>query len=275
MGTAAQRLDVSDLRENELFAGLSHDQYLWLSEVGTHHMLTDGQVLFAEGDRATYFVVILEGELIITKTVEGREEVLTRHSTRANAEHHHDKPSAAHRFTGEMPLLADDVYMATATSVGTTRVGLYSKSAFLEMLVRCPPVCQVLLPVLAWRVRASEAEAGQRRTVNGLGTLAAGLAHELNNPAAAVARAAGELLSTASRLGELAESWGGVSEPTERRALHAARAEVARRPPHQGRSNTLEAIDAEDAMAQWLGDRGVEEGFILADLLAERGFDLC
>jgi signal transduction histidine kinase len=272
-GRADGQLLVADLRPNELFDGLSDDQYLWLSQAGSLRVLADGEVLFAEGEPATSFVVLLDGELVITKHVDGREEVLTRHSTRDDADQHDGKPSAAHRFTGEMPLLADDACMATATSVGVTRTALYSKEAFMEMLVRCPRVCQVLLPVLAWRIHASEAQAGQRQAINALGTLAAGLAHELNNPAAAVARASKELRQTLSDLEDEAEGWGGVALPEELAAMRAARADLVATPGVPGLLDALETADREEEIEDWLDDYDVRDASSLAGLLVERGLN--
>ncbi len=140
--------------------------------------------------------------------------MLTRHCTRADAgpETQADKPTAAHGFTGETPLLAGVDYIATATVVGPTRIVRYTGEDFLEMMVRCPAVCRVLLPVLAWRIHASAAQAGQRATIDALGTMAAGLAHELNHPAAAVVRAADGLGTALGELRTRTGTWAAVAE---------------------------------------------------------------
>lgn len=199
----------------EIFEGLTEEQLDWLVSVSEPRVLGDGEVLFRDGEEATGFHVLLAGGLVVTKVVDGREEVLTRHSTEeesAAAEEHDGKPSAAHRFTGELPLLTDGSYVATAAASGpTTTVVAYPKPVFFEMLTRCHGVAAVLIPVLAWRIKSSEVQARKRATVEALGTLAAGLAHELNNPAAAVARAAQELAPALERLTRTAYAWGAAA----------------------------------------------------------------
>ncbi len=266
-------LRADDLRHVALFAGLDDPQYEWLASAATHQTLGDGEVLFRDGDAARAFYVLLGGELVITKVVDGREEVLTRHSTGGDeARAHEGKPGAAHGFTGELPLLTGDPYVATATVVGGAKVACYGKDAFSEMLVRCPQVGAVMLPVLAWRIRSSEAQARQRETILALGTLAAGLAHELNNPAAAVARAASELTGALAGLVESAQGWGMVANNSEGTALE----DLRRRIGEEGirRPDALATAAAEEEMSAWLDANGVAEGWRLAAALADRGLDV-
>jgi signal transduction histidine kinase len=263
-------LTVDALRGNALFAALGHDELEWLTTVGRLRTLVDGEVIFAEGARATDLVVLLDGEIVITHQVDGRDEVLTRHSTHEDADQHENKPDAAHRFTGEMPLLADGEYIATASAVGSTRVALFSRDAFMAMLVRCPQVNQVLLPVLAWRIHSSEVQAGHRAKVNALGTLAAGIAHELNNPAAAIARSADDLSGALSGLESAAESWAIVADPEEAQALAKAAVELRALPVRLTGRDALDDADAEDEALDWLDAQGVEAEDLVG-LLVERG----
>ncbi|WP_432000131.1 ATP-binding protein [Streptomyces sioyaensis] len=259
------------LHEIELFAEVTDDQLDWLSSVTEESHLRDGEILFRDGEPAAHFYVLLDGELVVTKVVEGREELLTRHSTRPGPVDGHDgKPSAAHRFTGELPLLTDGSYLATATAAGDTTVLACPKQAFLEMLVRCPTVARVLLPVLAWRITSSELQARNRATVTALGTLAAGLAHELNNPAAAVARAAQDLGPLIDRLGETAQRWGSVANDRERSALREMIGEIVRTPPSAD-TDPVALADLEDGVGDWAAERGAAQSAPLATALAERG----
>src|SRR5256885_13938542 len=100
------------LRGIELFDGLSGEQYGWLASITERRELRDCDELFNDGDPGTHFFVLADGELVITKVIDGREEVLTRHSTHPKASDKHDgKPAIAHRFTGELPLLTEGGYV--------------------------------------------------------------------------------------------------------------------------------------------------------------------
>ncbi|MFJ9339307.1 ATP-binding protein [Streptomyces sp. NPDC101733] len=273
--------DAKELRSAlhglEIFAGLTEDQLDWLVSVSTPKVLADGEVLFRDGEEADGFHVLLAGGLLVTKIVDGREEVLTRHSTEeesAAAEEHDGKPSAAHRFTGELPLLTDGSYVATASATGpATTVVAYPKPVFFEMLTRCHGVAAVLLPVLAWRIKSSEVQARKRATVEALGTLAAGLAHELNNPAAAVARAAQELAPALDRLTATAHTWGATASGDERGVLERLAEEADRLPPPDT-TDPLAQADAEEEIADWAQDVGAERYGLLGSGAADLGLEL-
>ncbi|MCB5180053.1 ATP-binding protein [Streptomyces antimicrobicus] len=259
----------------EIFAGLTEDQLDWLVSVSRPRVLSDGDVLFRDGEEATGFHVLLDGGLVVTKVVDGREEVLTRHATGSGADEDHDgKPSAAHRFTGELPLLTDGAYVATAAASGpATTVVTYPRPVFFEMLTRCHGVAAVLLPVLAWRIKSSEVQARKRATVEALGTLAAGLAHELNNPAAAVARAAQELGPALDALTRGAQSWGAAAGAAQRAVLDRIAEELHKVPP-PATTDPLAQADAEEEITDWAEEAGAERPGRLGAALADLGLDL-
>ncbi|MET9852995.1 ATP-binding protein [Streptomyces sp. NPDC006450] len=272
--TAALR---TALRGLEIFESLTEEQLDWLVSVSEPRVLADGEVLFRDGEEARGFHVLLSGGLVVTKVVDGREEVLTRHSTEeesAAAEGHDGKPSAAHRFTGELPLLTDGSYVATAAASGpATTVVAYAKPVFFEMLTRCHGVAAVLIPVLAWRIKSSEVQARKRATVEALGTLAAGLAHELNNPAAAVARAAQELAPALDHLTRTAQTWGAAATDAERSVFDRLAAELDKVAPPLV-TDPLDQADAEEQIADWAEEAGAERAGLLASGVCDLGLDL-
>jgi signal transduction histidine kinase len=259
------------LRSIELFAGLADDELAWVAEAGAHRALVDGDVLFTEGDPARLFYVLLSGEVLLTKVLGGHEVVLSRHSTtHAPASGPDGKPRAAHQFTGELPLLTGSGYVATATAVGPTEVLSYDHQTFHQMLERCPQTARVLLPVLAWRVHTYELHIGRSMMLEGLDTLAAGLAHELNNPTAALVRCAAEMRTAVADLADWATRWGQLATSAERLTLDQLRTRLTAAGAAPPRS-VLAAADAADELTDALDALGVATAEQIGPILADGG----
>jgi signal transduction histidine kinase len=107
-----------------------------------------------------------------------------------------------------------------------------------------------------------------------LGTMAAGLAHELNNPAAAIGRSAAEARGAFQEASEKAAELGNLSLTREQRSFVAALPqEVARESGTAASLDSLEVSDLEDELAIWMEDHGVEEGWEISPTLAGAGLD--
>lgn len=261
-------VDPDRLRAVELFAGLTDEQIAWVATQGTPMSFEDGTVLFEDGDDGDYFYVLLAGGLLFTKVINGEEQVMSRNLAEPDGTSPvpGDKPAAASQFTGELPMLAGGAYVARGTAIGHTETMAYDRAEFFAMLARCPQMCHVLLPVLAWKIRSYEHQSGRSVMLEGLGTLAAGLAHELNNPTAALIRAAQDLTCVAGRLAEWAVRWGDQATPAERAALGGLDL-------NETVSDPLTAAVASDEIIDLLDERGVGEPGALAFTLADCGFD--
>ncbi len=265
----------SGLRENVRFSGpetagrsqevssfLSHlpeDGFRRLLATGERVSLAAGEVLLEEGEPGDLFYVILSGEVEIARRQGGRTTVLG--------------VQGAGGFLGEMSLLENRPRSASARATRDSEVLALSPDAFHDLLERAPGLAAHMLRTVLARLRETEASVIQDGRMTGLGTLAAGLAHELNNPAAAVARNAA-LLDEA--LGEWSRWEGELARLPLSRAESALvaglRQEGFGRPPRPG-SPGGGSTRAEMEMESWLQDRGVENGWKLAPVLADAGWD--
>jgi len=122
------------------------------------------------------------------------------------------------------------------------------------------------------REASDESVSRQHGKLISLGTMAAGLAHELNNPAAAIGRSAAEAREAFREASEKEAELGSVPLTEDQRSFVAGLPEEVA-PRAAASLDPLEVSDLEDELAMWLEDRGVEEGWEISSTLAGAGLD--
>ena len=176
---------VERLRDTPLFGGLDDVQLHRLVEMGEIIDLEAGDLLIREGDQADGLYVVLSGEMDVTKRA-GRSEIPVARVG----------PGA---LQGEIAALEGGRRLASVTATGAAEVLRIPVSAMRELLGAGPDVALAVIRTAVTRLRDMESLFREREKLAGLGTLAAGLAHELNNPAAAAMRAIDGLAEAISR----------------------------------------------------------------------------
>ena len=246
------------LRAMPLFADLSDDCMRWVCSEISEVTLAPGEVLVAEGEPTRGFFILLEGEMNVFKRTDGEP---------LPAGHH-----AAPAFFGETPLLAQTVLPVTLRAVGPCRLGRLSDNAFRRLLADSPEFSKVIFRTMAQRLGGMESFVRQREKMAALGTLAAGLAHELNNPAAAISRVVDRLRHVLDALYEATDALHVQGLPsTACGALERLRERAEARLREHSSVDPLAAAGHEDEVSDWLGDRGVDQGWLLAPTLAAGG----
>jgi signal transduction histidine kinase len=175
---------------------------------------------------------------------------------------------------GEVPLLIGrDPEMAVIAIEPSTLIFL-GEETFWKLMHRCPQVREVVLKNMSNRLQLYQSLALQREKLIALGTLTAGLMHELNNPGAAARRAASQLRENLSQLQSISLRFcSGERKTTGQMECLRGLQEQALEPRKHAIRSSLDQSDAEERLAEWLETQGVENAWKLAPTLTEIGLD--
>jgi signal transduction histidine kinase len=251
---------LEDLRALPLFEGLTDQQLAELLEAGEERQFAADEVLFHEGRPADTWWVLVEGTINLVRQV-GREETALGAMTQPG------QWAGGFRAWDE-----HGVYFATGRATSPGRAFGVPATVLRDRADAWFPFGVHFIRGLVGTVRRIEAGARQREALVALGTLAAGLAHEINNPASSATRSVdaleGASESLMSALGRLAE---GQITADQFVALDDLRRQVG---PQPSALDPLTVSDNEEILTDWLTAHGVDEPWLIAPALAGAGMDV-
>jgi signal transduction histidine kinase len=250
---------AAELGALEAFQGLTDDQLRWLTAHATVLEFASGETVFKEGDPADGLYVVLQGSLELLVMVGGQlVPAWTQH---------------VGAVTGLLPYSRMQHYTGRGRAVGALRLARILREHFPAMLQAIPELGQRMVSLMADRVREATKLLQQREKMSALGTMAAGLAHELNNPAGAVRRDAEALRARVTSLGRLAGDLCAAGLDGGAIAALSAQVEALSARPVPA-LDSLARSRCEDEIGAWLDERGVDEAWSLAGTLVETGVTL-
>jgi signal transduction histidine kinase len=253
-----------ELRSLFLFEKLTPDQVAWLCREGRVETFEPGPV-YTEGDPATCFYVLLEGTLVLLRRV-GSDDIEVNRTS--------DPGVYAGAFQSYLGERAPKNYNSSLRVTVPSRFFVLDAGCFAQLMNDWFPLAVHLLEGAFFGSKAANQAVSQRERLLALGSLSAGLTHELNNPAAAAVSATSALRERVAgmrhKLGILTrqpyhqETLESLIDLQERAVERVAKA------PALG---PMEASDAEDAVSDWLDGYGIQGSWNLAPVLVQAGLD--
>ncbi|SDO79718.1 Histidine kinase-, DNA gyrase B-, and HSP90-like ATPase [Nakamurella panacisegetis] len=254
--------DIDELRTLFLFEKLNDEQLDWICRHG-HTIHAEPGDVYAEGEPATCFYVLLSGTLVMSKLIGGEQVEITR-SSQVGA------------YTGAWQAYMGDrvpqVYNTSMRVVVPSRLLVIDAADLATIMQEWFPMAVHLLEGMFIGQQNMKQTTDQRERLLALGSLSAGLTHELNNPAAAAVRATSSLRD---RVAHMRQKLGAISAGSWDRATlsqliglqEKAVQQVAKAPA----LTPLEASDREDALSDWFEDHGIRNGWELAPTYVQAG----
>jgi signal transduction histidine kinase len=253
-------MNLHDLRKSPLFEGLSDEELQLLMDMAEPVSLRAGDVLIKQGEMGDSAYVVLTGDFEVQKQA---GQSLIKIDIRNPGD-----------VVGEMALLSRTPRNATVIAKTDSEVLRIPQEAFEQLLQSSTTAAITVLHWVMARLSQNESLLHQQEKMAALGTMSAGLAHELNNPAAAAQRSASQLKETQSH-------WLTLTHQLERAAFQENQTawlddfiqEASHRLGAPLQLDALEKIDRVDQLQAWLEAAGTDSAWELAPALVNFGWE--
>jgi signal transduction histidine kinase len=255
-------LCVDDLLKLNAFQQLSQERLEWVCDRVQPTHLSQGEILVHEGDaKSTSNVFILvAGKMAITRMSEGIEMPIGQH----------DAPN----FFGEIPVLTEEPAQVSMRALMNCKLYQLAADDFLKLLHECRNFERAIFRTFQQRLRGLESFIRNREKMVALGTLAAGLAHEINNPAAALVRSLNGVVPAIRELEQMNFIYGQQRVDPEHTKQWQAVRDAGVDAIVNNSVDPMTLSDREEELLEWLENYGVKQAWKLATPLAAGGMEI-
>jgi signal transduction histidine kinase len=258
--------DPAEMRTLFLFEKLTDEQLDWICRNG-HVDAVEPGYLYREGEAASWFYVMLDGEVANLRRV-GDDDVETNRTSQ--------KGVYAGAFVAFIGGQISQTYSNSLRVIVPSRFYVLAAEKFAWLMREWFPMAVHMLEGLYLGARTTQQRIGQRERLLALGTLSAGLTHELNNPAAAAVRATSSLRE---RVAGMRHKLAVIaSSPYDRGTLETLIRLQETAVEHVAKTaaamTALEASDREDELGDWFDDHGISGGWDIAATFVQAGIDI-
>jgi signal transduction histidine kinase len=254
--------DPQELRTLFLFEKLTDDQVERLCIEGHVEVFEPGLV-YTEGEPAQNLYVMIEGSVVMTRRVGADDIEVSRTSQRG---------VYGGAYTAYLRDRVPQIYQNSLRATQPSRFYVLGADCFAQIMDEWFPMPVHLLEGLFFGNKKAVEAVGQRERLLALGSLTAGLTHELNNPAAAAVRATSSLRErVAGMRGKLRMIASGKFDPAKLEPLIELQQRAAERVAKAPQLDPIEASDREDEVTDWLEDHGCHDGWQLAPVFVQAG----
>jgi signal transduction histidine kinase len=259
-------LTPDELRQLFLFESLDDEKLEWLAEHGWVAELTTGSTVHAEGEPAEVFVILLSGTISMSRRV-GEDDIET-----TRTDHIGVYTGAVQAYLQDNQAESEQHYLQTCRVVSDARLFVLRGEDFAESVRTWFPMAIHLLEGLFQGLNRSQSIIAQRQQLLALGSLSAGLMHELNNPAAAAVRATSALRQRVEGMRtKLAMLAHHELDPSLLELLVDVQEEAVRAASLAPELSAVEESAREEELAAWLDERGVSGAWELAPIFVAGG----
>jgi len=255
---------IEDLKKVIALSELPEEHLQWLLDRAELREFEDGTLVAKTGEPAELMYIFLEGRIDFYLDVSGRL-VFYYYFT-------NDQNSGG--IGGLLPYSRMKTYAGCSYAVGKLRVLALHKKHFQEMERLNPAFIQRLIGYMTERAKSFATTKMQHEKVSALGKLAAGIAHELNNPASAIDRISHELTKRLQRNYSLTEKL--LQHQVSREHIESIRNLVESKendPSLKKKLTPLQRMEKEDSITDWLEHKGLLGNHIAGETFAEAGFN--